>query len=71
MNIDVRSNSGQTPLRYAVNGNDIQVERLLLEHGADVNARDNKGKTPSEVASELHFSEIAELLSEYGAGSIK
>ena len=59
---------GKTPLHCAVEGMKIQVVRLLLEHGADVNVRDKQDRTPSQHAEQR---EIAELLSEYGAQSVE
>ena len=56
-----------TPLHRAVRRNNIQLVRLLLEHGADINARDKLGKTPSQYGS----AEIVELLSKYGAKSVE
>jgi ankyrin repeat protein len=61
--IDVRNNFGETPLHYAVGNGNIQIVRLLLEHGA---ACDGSGKFPYGSPHE-----IVELLSEYGAKSIK
>jgi ankyrin repeat protein len=62
---------GRTPLHWAVGKRNIQGVRLLLEHGADVNALDKLGRTPSQLGSELNADEIVELLSKYGSGSIK
>ena len=38
----------------------LEVARLLVEHGADINAEDNEGMTPPKVASGR---DIEELLS--------
>jgi ankyrin repeat protein len=60
---------GQTALHRAVAWHKIQVARLLLEHGADLNARDECGRTPSQVVTETlgyGSDEIVELLSAYG-----
>ena len=48
----------------------IQLVRLLLEHGVDANARDEEGETPSQIGSMLGEHEIVELLSEYVAKSV-
>jgi ankyrin repeat protein len=38
--IDIQDDDGNTPLYWAVRCGQIQVVRLLLEHGTDVNLRD-------------------------------
>jgi ankyrin repeat protein len=44
---------------------ETQVAKLLLEHGADVNARNKLGYTPFELGSRMGHYEIVELLSAY------
>jgi ankyrin repeat protein len=41
--------------------------RLLIEHGADVNAKDKSHSTPLHLASSKGSYEIVELLIEHGA----
>lgn len=36
----------QTPLHLAAEGGLLDVIRVLLNRGADINARDNRGRTP-------------------------
>ena len=48
--IDPKDIRGDTPLRRAVNCNQIEVARLLLEKGADARSRDSKGLTPIAAA---------------------
>ena len=55
-----------TVLHLGVRRGNVQVVRLLLEHGADVNERDKWGKTPSQLTKQQ---ETLELLSKYGAKS--
>ena len=70
--LDVRSDSGKTPLFGSV---DSYVDRypattaLLLERGADIMARDIEGSTPLHRAasSPKAFPEVVELLLENGA----
>ena len=63
--INVRDNTCRwTPLHWAVKARNIQVVRLLLEHGADVDALDPTGRTPSQITRQQ---DIVELLSEYSA----
>ena len=45
-----------------------RVVRLLLEHGADVDAKDNEGRTPLALALQEEQDEIAQLLSEFCSG---
>ena len=59
--------SGLTPLHWAVKDRKVFPVRLLLEHGADVNARDNAGETSFQYAEQQ---EISQLLLEYGAKSV-
>ena len=59
---------GGTVLHLGVRMGGIQVVRLLLENGMDVNARDKKGKTPSQLTNQQ---DILELLSKYGVKSIE
>lgn len=68
-----------TTLLEAVLRRDIAVCRLLLEHGAEVNARDKDGRLPlyeavkrvtDEAASRVtvkRFPKICKLLLEHGA----
>ena len=61
---------GLTPLMEACHASNYEAVKILLEHGADVNARDYCGETPLiyVVKSEGHGqSEIVKLLLEYGA----
>jgi ankyrin repeat protein len=46
MSPEVRNDAGETPLLLAARYDHAQVERALLEKGADVNARDKRGFTP-------------------------
>ncbi|RMD79282.1 MAG: ankyrin repeat domain-containing protein, partial [Lentisphaerae bacterium] len=45
----------------------VDVVKILLEHGADVNAKCKKGKTALMFASEKGYQEIVELLKDAGA----
>ena len=69
-NIDIRSNSGMTPLALAVVwGKTISAE-ILLKAGADPNFRDNMGHTALMIAAYSGNTcdvEITRLLVKYGA----
>ena len=47
--VDVRDEFGGTPLHWAVRQRQIDVTRLLLEHGADPNAVDKHSQTPLDL----------------------
>ena len=61
---------GGTPLHWAAYKGCLDACRLLIEHGADVNALDTFGDTPlSDAISEDH-TDVVELLEKHG-GRIK
>eukprot|EP00755_Sulcionema_specki_P001899 Sspe_Gene.26422::Locus_10936_Transcript_1_1_Confidence_1.000_Length_1225::g.26422::m.26422 len=49
--VNARNNDGSTPLHLAACDGKIEVVRLLVELGADVEARNDRGENPSRVAS--------------------
>ena len=60
---------GYTPLHYAARGQHLEVMKLLIDSGADVNANEERviGNTPlGDVAGNCSFA-VAELLIEAGA----
>jgi hypothetical protein len=61
---NVRAN-GLTPLHLASEYGKIEIARLLIEHGASVEAKDDQGKTPLDVA--LGDDEMIKLLLEHSA----
>jgi len=62
------NDSNATPLMWAVN--DLAKTRLLLEHGAAVNARSNDGRTPVFIAATQPGSApIVKYLLEHGANA--
>jgi hypothetical protein len=58
---------GATPLHSAVMNGHIEIARLLLQNGADVNAKDNDGYTPLHWAAFQGHIDILHLLVENGA----
>ena len=75
---------GMTPLHWAANRGRIDVARLLIKNGADINKADKSGKTPLDLASmwrspetsvTMHYAapgfcygEVVQLLIDCGAG---
>jgi ankyrin repeat protein len=58
------SNSHSSPLHKASSRGWLEVARLLLSHGAKVDAKDRGGRTPFQLAASI---EITKLLLEHGA----
>ena len=68
--IHAKSLSGSMPLHWASGSHylkDGSVPRLLLEHGADINAQTHAGRTPLHFASFNGALEVVRLLLEHGA----
>ena len=55
------------PLHSSVASHSLDITRVLLEHGADVNAVQQDGYTPLLEAAQAGELEILELLLQYGA----
>ena len=60
---------GKTPLHYAVEREDLEMIRVLLSGGADVNAHDARdiGNTPLRQVAQRCSLEVARLLIQAGA----
>ena len=75
--VNARDFDGQTPLHFASRGPSMEgpnialslssVARLLLEHGAEVNAQGNGHSTPLHVAVQYGRAEAVRVLLEHGA----
>jgi ankyrin repeat protein len=63
-NLNVESDRGETPLSNAIWRGDIEVVKLLIAHGANVNSNKH-GVSPLYLARDSK--EITELLKEHGA----
>lgn len=65
--IDIGDHSGSPPLFFAVEGRNIKIIKLLLDHGATIDIQDPIGLTALMVASAVDYTEVVELLVARGA----
>ena len=63
--MNARDKRGSTPLHLAASH--VDVARLLVERGAEVNVGDESGYTPLHAAAASGSAEVARLLLERGA----
>lgn len=70
VNVDVRSEckfgKGATPLRYAAQKGNIQLVKLYLEKGANIDAMDEDGNTPFLMAVSRGRFEVVKIFLEHG-----
>jgi hypothetical protein len=67
INVNVKDDlKGATPLHYAAENGHIEIARLLLQNGAEVNVRNNYGNTPLHWAASNGHVDILHLLVENG-----
>ncbi|KAN0137681.1 Ankyrin repeat-containing domain protein [Lactarius tabidus] len=69
-NVNMRDNNGNTTLHFAASEGHLEVARMLLERGADVNSQNDEGLTPLRRASQVQRegkSDIMQLLLDHGA----
>ena len=67
MPVDVSGVFGWTALHNATLRNRIDVIKLLLHEGADVNRQDDYKDTPLHIAAQYNKTEVARLLIQNGA----
>jgi hypothetical protein len=68
INVNVKNDAnGETPLHYAAWNGHVEIVRLLLQNGAEVNVRSNGGSTPLHWAAIFGHVDILHLLVENDA----
>ena len=74
LNINAKDDKSVTPLHVAVENDNVEMVKFLIEHGANVNHQDYHGNTPLIAATKEKFSicklrakEVVRLLAENGA----
>lgn len=63
--LDVQNRNGCTPLHLAVEGNNLQLVKWLIEHGASTLARDNRLLTAEELAQRKGCHDISNYLHQH------
>ena len=66
-NVDLQGCNGITPLIFAVEMNQVDTIKLLLEQGANVNLADDDGYLPIHAAARIGEIEMVKMLLEAGA----
>lgn len=69
--LNVQDDKGYTPLMYAITNHNLNMVKLLVEHGADVNLCNNNGQSPLEIAYLYDSPEITEYLYSKGAKDLQ
>jgi len=65
LNINAKTNHGNTPLHLAVINQNLKNVKLLLEKGADPHIENNVGQSAMRIAFDHNLSDIIELLRPY------
>ena len=65
--MDARDKDGRTPLLLAAIAGELDVVKVLVDNGADVNARDNVGTMPLMWAAFMGELEVIKFLMDKGA----
>lgn len=66
INIDATNWDGQSALHVTVQTDNVQIIKMLLANGADVNLKDNNGNTPLMLAQLNAKADLCALLTERG-----
>jgi uncharacterized protein len=69
--LEVRDPAGRTALLIATQGNDVDVARLLIDAGADVNAKDSIRDTPFLYAGAEGRNEILRMILATGRADLR
>lgn len=66
VDINLRDNTGNTPLIYSIKNNHIELSKYLLEKGADVNIGNGENQIPLVLAIKTNNRELYSKIIEYG-----
>lgn len=59
--IDILTLRKQTPLHLAASAGQLEVCRLLLDLGANIDATDDQGQKPIHIASQNNYPQVVQL----------
>jgi ankyrin repeat protein len=62
--VDIKDNNGQIALHYAIKNNKLEIVRLLIKHGSNVNAYNNDGYNSLHLAIRKKNLDIVKLILE-------
>ena len=65
--MNARDKDGSTSLHLASLGRVLETVRLLIEHGANVDADDNLGRTALQITLKEGHHDIADKLSDHSS----
>lgn len=61
-NLEKKDSFGSTPLMYAAGAGNLEITKMLIDAGADVNADDGKGLTVLKAAQDSKNAEVIALI---------
>lgn len=67
LNLNKKNDAGQTLLHQAIENNQTDVAKYLVDKGADLNLPDTKGNTPLHIATKNNQTEVTKYLVDKGA----
>ena len=65
--INIKYQSGWTPLHLALQFNHMEIASVLVNHGPDVNAKNKDGRTPLHLAVQVESKDLTNAILEKGA----
>ncbi len=57
-----RNHDGYSSLHWAARKGDLEIVKMLLMHGANINSKDNSNRIPEELARANHHMDVYEYL---------
>jgi hypothetical protein len=67
LNLNKKNDAGQTLLHQAIENNQTDVVKYLVDKGADLNLKDSKGNTALHIATQKDQTDVVKYLTDKGA----